>query len=108
MFCVGCEYLFRYFEQQGDNNPLSDKLLTQNRIILLLLFGAHRFGTIKLFSVSNMVSNDLSVTFTTTKVLKYSRKGKPLEKFEYIIDRLEIMQIKFEHRPAHYYGQEAI
>ena len=32
--------LFRYFEQQGDNDSLSDKLLTQKLLILLLLLGA--------------------------------------------------------------------
>ena len=75
--------LFRYFEQQGDNDSLSDKLLTQKLLILLLLLGAHRISTVKLFSVSNMVLNDLSVTFIPTEVLKHSRKGKPLDKFEY-------------------------
>ena len=30
-----------------------------------------------------MVQNDLSVTFFLTKVRKYFRKGKPLNKFEY-------------------------
>ena len=75
--------LFRYFEQQGDNDSLSDKLLTQKLLILLLLLGAHRSSTVKLFSVSNMVLNDLSVTFIPTEVLKHSRKGKPQDKFEY-------------------------
>ena len=28
---------FRYFEQQGNNNSLSDKLLTQKLLIFLLL-----------------------------------------------------------------------
>ena len=30
-----------------------------------------------------MVLNDLSVAFITTEVLKHSRKGKPLDIFEY-------------------------
>ena len=30
-----------------------------------------------------MVLSDISVTFVPTKVLKHSRKGKPLDKFEY-------------------------
>ena len=38
--------------------------------------------TIKLLSI-HMVLNDLSVTFIPTEVLKHSRKGKPLDKFEY-------------------------
>ena len=76
--------LFWYFEQQGDNNLLSDKLLTQKLLILLLLIGAHRISTVKLFSVSNMVLNEVSVISTPTEVLKHSRKGTPLlDKSEY-------------------------
>ena len=43
----------------------------------------HRISTAKLFSVSNMVLNYLSVAFVTTEVLKLSRKGTPLDKNEY-------------------------
>ena len=50
-FVWDVDILFRYFEQQGDNNSLSDKLLTQKLLILLLLLGAHRISTVKLFSV---------------------------------------------------------
>ena len=83
-FAWDVDILFRYFEQQGDNCLLSDIILTQKLIILLLLLGAHRLSTIKLFSINNMVLNDLSVTFIPTdEVLKHSRKGKPLDKFEY-------------------------
>ena len=42
----------------------------------------HRISTAKLFSVSNMVLNYLSVAFVTTEVLKLSRKGTPLDKVE--------------------------
>ena len=80
---MGCGYLFRYFEHQGDNCLLQRIILTQKLIILLLLPGAHRLRTIKLFSVINMVLNDLLVTFIPTEVLKHSRRGKPLDKFEY-------------------------
>ena len=82
-FVWDVDILLRYFEQQGDNNSLSDKLMTQKILILLLLLGARSISTVKLFSVSNMVLNDLSVTFILTEVLKHSRKGKPLKKFEY-------------------------
>ena len=75
--------LFRYFEQQGHNNSLSNELLTQKLLILLLLLSAHRISTVKIFSVSNMVPNDLSVTFIPTEVLNHSRKSKSLDKFEY-------------------------
>ena len=59
------------------------ELLTQKLRILLLLLGAHRINTVKLFSLSNMVLNDLSVTCIHTEVLKHSRNDKPLDKFEY-------------------------
>ena len=62
---------------------LSDIILTQKLVILLLLLMAHRLSTIKLFCINNMVLNDLSVTFIPTEVLKHSRKGKHLNKFEY-------------------------
>ena len=81
-FAWDVDILFRNFEQ-GDSNSLSNKLLTQKLLILLLLLGAHRISTVKLFSVSNMVLNDLSVNFIPTELLKHCRKGKPLDKFEY-------------------------
>ena len=66
-FVWDVDILFRYFEQ-GHNNSLSDKLLTQKLLILFLLLGAHRISTVKLFSKSNMVLNDLPVTFIPTEV----------------------------------------
>ena len=62
--------LFRYYEQQGDSNSLSDKLLMQKLLILLLLLGAHRISTVKLFSVSNMVLNDLPSHFYNYRSIK--------------------------------------
>ena len=41
-FAWDVDILFRYFEEQGDNNSLSDKLLTQKLLTLLLLLGVHR------------------------------------------------------------------
>ena len=82
-FVWDVDILYRSFEQQGDNCLLSDIILTQKRIILLLLLGAHSLSTINLFCINNMVLNDLLVTFIPTEVLKHSRKGKPLDKFEY-------------------------
>ena len=41
-FAWDVDILFRYFEEQGDNNSLSDKLLTQKFLTLLLLLGVHR------------------------------------------------------------------
>ena len=83
------DILFKYFEQ-GGNNSLSDKLLTKKLLILFLLLGAHRISTVKLFSVSNMVLNDLSVTFIPTEVLEHSRKGTNL--WTYLnIDHIQIL-----------------
>ena len=45
-FVWDVDILFRYFEQQDDNNSLSDKLLTQKPLILLLLLGTHRISTV--------------------------------------------------------------
>ena len=75
------DILFRYLEQQGDNCLLSQNNFNTELTVLLLLLGAHRLSTIKLFSINNMFLNDLSMTFIPTDVLKHSRKGKPLDKF---------------------------
>ena len=117
-FVWDVDILFRYFEQQGDNCLLSDIILTQKLIILLLLLGAHRLSTIKLFCSNNMFLNDLSVTFIPTEVLKHSRKGKPLDKFEYraYVDKTlcviaclkEYSSGGVDHRPAHYHPQKTI
>ena len=57
-FCMwDVDILFRYFEQQADNCLLSDIILTQTLTIMLLL-GAHRLSSIKLFSISDMGLND--------------------------------------------------
>ena len=41
IFVWDVDILFRYFEQQGDSCLLSDIILTQKLIILLLLLGDH-------------------------------------------------------------------
>ena len=46
------------------------------------IFNLRPLSTIKLFCINNMFLNDLSVTFIPTEVLKHSRKGKALDKFE--------------------------
>ena len=50
---------------------------------LLLLLNAHRISTIELFSVNNLILNNLSATFMLTEVLKHLSKDNPLDKFEY-------------------------
>ena len=82
-FVWDVDILFRYFEQQRENSSLSNRLLTQKLLVLLLLLGAHRISTVKLFGLSNMVLNDLPVTFIPTEVLKHSGKSKPPDKFKY-------------------------
>ena len=62
--------LIRYVEQQGNNTSLPYKLLKQKLLNLLLLLGAQRFSTVKLFTVSNMVLNSLSAIFHTYKNIK--------------------------------------
>ena len=70
IFVWDVDILLRYnFEQQEDNCLLSEIILTQKFIVLLLLLGAPRLSTIKLFSINNIVLNDLSVTFLPTEVL---------------------------------------
>ena len=69
-FAWDVDILFRHFKQQGDNNSLSDKLLMQKLLILLLLLGAHRISTVKLCSVSNMVLNDLPSHFYNYRSIK--------------------------------------
>ena len=92
------DILSRYCEQQVDNNSLSDKLLTQKLLILLLLLGAHIISSVKSFSVSNMVLNDLSVTFIPTEVLKHSRKGLDKSKYRSYTDKkLWIISCLKEH-----------
>lgn len=82
-FVWDVDILFRYFEQLGNNNSLPIEILTQKLVTLLLLLGAQRLSTIKLFSVDYMVLNNLSATFIPTAVVKQSREGTPLDKFEY-------------------------
>ena len=82
-FAWDVDILLRYFEQQGDNNSVSDKLLIPKHLILLLLLDAHRINTVKLFSECSMVLNHLPITFIPTEVLRHSREGKPLNIFEY-------------------------
>ena len=45
--------------------------------------------------VSNMVLNDLSVTFIPTKVFKHSRKGKPFDNL--YIDNIQIRNYALYH-----------
>ena len=49
------DILFKYFGQQRDNGCLSENILTQKLLVLMLLFSVYRISTVKLFSVNYMV-----------------------------------------------------
>ena len=117
-FVWDVDILFRYFEQQDDNNSLSDKPLTQKLLILLYcLVLIELVLSNYLVCLTNMVLNDLSVTFILTEVLKHSRKGKTLDKYEYrsytdkklciiscLREYLTRRDKHVEHGPAHYHN----
>ena len=50
--------------------------------MLLLLLEFHKISTIKPFTISGMILNDVSGTFIPWTVLKHYRKGSPLHKSE--------------------------
>ena len=51
--------------------------------MLLLLLEFHKISTIKPFTISGMILNDVSGTFIPWTVLKHYRKGSPLHKSEW-------------------------
>ena len=75
--------MFKYFKNMGDNTKLTDKLLSQKLIMLLLLLGGQRLNTLVTFHVDHMIMTDDSVTFVPDRVLKHSRSGKTLDRFQY-------------------------
>lgn len=75
--------IFTYFEKQGNNDKLSDMMLSQKLLMLLLLLGAQRLNTIKHFCIDRMIVNNISIAFSPDKVLKHSRQGRKLDTFEY-------------------------
>ena len=75
-------------------------------MVILLLLGADRYSIIKLFSINNMVLNDVLVTFLPTEVLKHSSKGKLLDKFEYRWNEDKTLCV--DCRPVHYHPQKTI
>ena len=74
---------YKYLDKLGDNNLLTNILITQKRFVLLLILEAHRLSTIFMFTTDIVTLNDMSVNFLLYKVLKPSRKDRPLGKFEY-------------------------
>lgn len=68
--------------------------------MLLLLLEFHKISTIKPFTISGMILNDVSGTFIPGTVLKHYRPGRSLDKFEngaYIYDRLSIVSCLMEY-----------
>ena len=73
------QYIYiRSFEQKGDNDSLSENYW-HNSFLFEPYYLVLTELVVKLFRVSNMVLNDLLVTFTPTIVFKHSRKGKPFD-----------------------------
>ena len=90
--CVAVTILHILTYQSKNKHPLVRKyiaerlkrkahnILTQIHIALLLLRGTQRCYTIFMFNGDNITLNDLSVSFLPNKIVKYSRKGKPVGK----------------------------
>ena len=71
-----------YFNHKGENDQLSDKCLTQN-VFLFLLLGGQRMNTVYFFTVDRMTVADIGVTFSPNNVLKHSKPGKELDSCHY-------------------------
>ena len=56
-FAWDVKIVFSYFEEEGLNNKLRDKILSQKLLILLLLIGRQRMNTVFNFEVDNMFIN---------------------------------------------------
>lgn len=75
--------IFRYFENLGENDILSDRDLSHKLVMLLLLLNGQRMNTIMSFDINQMILNKISVTFSPVYPLKHSKKGRKLETFTY-------------------------
>ena len=78
-----CWYFNKYLDKLGDNNLLTNILITQKLIVLLLMPEAHRLSTIFMFAIDNVTLNDMSVNFLLNKLLKHTKKDRSRGKFEY-------------------------
>ena len=87
--------VFYYLESIEDNVHLSDKLLSQKLLILLLLLSGQRLSTIFHFTVDRTTLSDISCSFSPVNALKHSRQGKKLDVSmfnKYPIDKLCAIQ----------------
>lgn len=82
-FVWDVKIVFKYLEEKGTNKELSDKLLSQKLLILLLLLGGQRMNTILSFDIDNMFINTECATFIPSTVLKHSTQGRKLDQFTY-------------------------
>ena len=82
-FVWDVKILFDYFNHKGKNDQLSDKSLTQNLFILLLLLGGQGMNTVYFFTLDRMTVTDIGVTFSSNHALKHSKPGKKLDSFHY-------------------------
>ena len=92
--------VFDYLESIEDNVHLSDKLLSQKCLILLLLLSSQRLSRIFHSTVDRMTLSNISCSFSPVNVLKHSRQGKKLDVFvynKYPIDKLCLIQCLVEY-----------
>ena len=78
------DILFRCIDRAGDITLLTNMILRQKVIVLLLLFGARRDSTICVFTVDNVALDAMSLNVLPNKVLKgHSIKDSQVRKPEY-------------------------
>ena len=75
--------IFEHFRTLENNSQLSDKVLTQKLVILLLLFGGQRVHTIMQFHTHKMIINSECIVFLPVGVLKHSKPGRKMDTFQY-------------------------
>lgn len=66
---------YKYLDKLGDNNLLTNILITQKPFVLLLILEAHRLSTIFMFTTDIVTLNDMSVNFLPNKIQTF-QKGK--------------------------------
>ena len=63
--------IFQYFEDYRPNGELSDKILTQKLVLLLLLLGGQIVQILLTFHIDKMIISNISVSFVSTQLLKH-------------------------------------
>lgn len=74
---------------------VTGKILTIKLIVLLLLLEVPKFNTYCVFVVGNVALRNMWANFLPNKVIKQSRKGRPLGKDEYkaYLEKINMMSI---------------